>query len=403
MIIKVHNKYYNIISFLNHHPGGDRILKECEGLDATNAFESYHALSDISKIKKIMKQYEIEDPPFLIESTDSTFDENGFYNVLKVRVKKHFQNKSTKWTYGWLIYLLLSLIIFITSYSICFICTHFSIKYRIVAAIIAGFSLLNLGFQCYHDASHSAISYNKETNKIISIIGSGLLFWDWVTWIKHHSVLHHSFTGNYKLDPDLRYTHPLLRKSKQSRCNYVNKKSQIITLLSVFPGMFFGQVILYFIGQRKKILGFKISQTKTLLEWIIICFQISIMYYGSSIILPITYFLASNIAYSMCILPDHDQLETHLNSKQNNKDWGEMQVRNSGNFAQNNIIFTRLSGGINYQIEHHLFPSLCSWHLPEISHIVKETCQEFDIKYISNPSIIDAYKSAINNLYLINN
>ena len=113
MIIKVHNKYYNIISFINLHPGGDRILKECEGLDATNAFESYHALSDFNKIKKIMKQYEIEDPPFLIESTDSTFDENGFYNVLKLRVKKHFQNKSTKWTYGWLIYLLLSLIIFI--------------------------------------------------------------------------------------------------------------------------------------------------------------------------------------------------------------------------------------------------------------------------------------------------
>ena len=127
------------------------------------------------------------------------------------------------------------------------------------------------------------------------------------------------------------------------------------------------------------------------------------MYYGGSIILVILYFLTLNISYSISILPDHDQLETKLNSKQNTMDWGEMQVRHSGNFAADNIYFTRLHGGINYQIEHHLFPSLCSWHLPAISNIVRETCIEHDIKYISNPSIINSYKSAIYNLYLINN
>ena len=56
-------------------------------------------------------------------------------------------------------------------------------------------------------------------------------------------------------------------------------------------------------------------------------------------------------------------------------DWGEIQVRNSGNFICKNKLYTRLYGGINYQIEHHLFPSICHVHYPKISKIVKDTCQ----------------------------
>ena len=52
-------------------------------------------------------------------------------------------------------------------------------------------------------------------------------------------------------------------------------------------------------------------------------------------------------------------------------DWGEIQVRNSGNFLNDNILVNHLFGGINYQIEHHLFPTICHVHFPEIKKIVK--------------------------------
>ena len=117
--------------------------------------------------------------------------------------------------------------------------------------------------------------------------------------------------------------------------------------------------------------------------------------------------MAWNMSYYFCSAPDHDMYVTHKEKESNKKldeiDWGELQVRHSANFMNKYDIFTRFYGGINYQIEHHLFPALCSYHLPEISKIVKETCDEFNIKYISNPSIIGAYWSAINNLYQINN
>jgi fatty acid desaturase len=173
--------------------------------------------------------------------------------------------------------------------------------------------------------------------------------------------------------------------------------------MSFFPGMYVGQIISYLIIQYKKYLwGIKLNKTKTLTEWTIICSQILIMYYGGSSLLVFLYFLSLNLSYSISILPDHDQFETRLNSKASTKDWGEMQVRHSGNFAANNLLYTRMYGGINYQIEHHLFPSLSSWHLYAISNIVKETCIDHDIKYISNPSIVNSYMSAIYNLYLLN-
>ena len=76
-------------------------------------------------------------------------------------------------------------------------------------------------------------------------------------------------------------------------------------------------------------------------------------------------------------------------------DWGEVQVRASGNFFPDTAIGDALSGGMNYQIEHHLFPSMCSIHYPRIAPIVKATCEEFSIPYRVTPSMWDIYKNLL--------
>jgi fatty acid desaturase len=403
MLVKIHNKYYELSNFINKHPGGTKILESCEGIDATAAFESYHAFSDMKKINNIMKYYECDSPPYTIDSFDVTFLSTGFYNVIKEKVKIYFEKNTTKATYQWLFYFTITFLTYIYTFMYSFLGINQPFAYRSVSSVISGMCLMCWMLQGYHDATHSAVSNNKATNEYIAWIGSSLAFWDWSTWIKHHSVLHHSFTGHYKLDPDMRHAHPLIKKSKNSKTNKVKTRGSIITIMSFFPGMYVGQIISYLIIQYKKYLwGIKLNKTKTLTEWTIICSQILIMYYGGSSLLVFLYFLSLNLSYSISILPDHDQFETRLNSKANTKDWGEMQVRHSGNFATNNLLYTRMYGGINYQIEHHLFPSLSSWHLYAISNIVKETCIEHDIKYISNPSIVNSYMSAIYNLYLLN-
>ncbi len=124
--------------------------------------------------------------------------------------------------------------------------------------------------------------------------------------------------------------------------------------------------------------------------------------------------------YHLGIFADHDTYESAvenvvlpstLDAKGNGDDsnlkdlgeydWGEIQVRHSGNFITSSTIFTQLFGGINYQIEHHLFPSVSHMHLPAISSIVKRVCASRGVPYASQPSLLTAYKSYLKLLYFI--
>lgn len=108
-MIKIHDQYYDITNFLDKHPGGSKILESCIGIDATASFESYHALSDFQRIHTIMKKYQTKpptEPKDLIESAKYTFTTNDFYSDVKLKVNEYFKtnNRSTKWTWIWLLY-----------------------------------------------------------------------------------------------------------------------------------------------------------------------------------------------------------------------------------------------------------------------------------------------------------
>ena len=121
MVVKIHNKYYELSNFINKHPGGTKILESCEGIDATAAFESYHAFSDMKKINKIMKYYECNNPPYTIDSFDVTFLSTGFYNVLKEKVKIYFEKTTTKATYQWLFYFTITFSTYIYTFMYSFL------------------------------------------------------------------------------------------------------------------------------------------------------------------------------------------------------------------------------------------------------------------------------------------
>jgi len=62
-------------------------------------------------------------------------------------------------------------------------------------------------------------------------------------------------------------------------------------------------------------------------------------------------------------------------------EWAIHQVRTTANFAIDNKVVSWLVGGLNFQIEHHLFPKISHVHYPAISKIVQQVCAEFDITY----------------------
>mmetsp|Transcript_33378 Transcript_33378/g.92992 ORF Transcript_33378/g.92992 Transcript_33378/m.92992 type:complete len:117 (+) Transcript_33378:25-375(+) len=82
-------------------------------------------------------------------------------------------------------------------------------------------------------------------------------------------------------------------------------------------------------------------------------------------------------------------------------DWAEMQIRTSCNWSIHSTMWWLISGGLNFQIEHHLFPGVCHVHYPAISKIVRAACEEHGLPYNAYPSYWAIYKSHIRTLYLL--
>jgi len=75
------------------------------------------------------------------------------------------------------------------------------------------------------------------------------------------------------------------------------------------------------------------------------------------------------------------------------EDWGVHQVLSSHNYAPDSLWALHLSGGLNLQIEHHLFPSVHFHHYPALAKITKQTCAEFGISYTVSPTFLDALRN----------
>ena len=84
--------------------------------------------------------------------------------------------------------------------------------------------------------------------------------------------------------------------------------------------------------------------------------------------------------------PDHRVVES---------EWAVHQLQTTANFATRNKVLSWLVGGLNYQIEHHLFPHISHVHYPAISKIVREVCEEKGIRYIEYPRFRHALVSHI--------
>lgn len=167
----------------------------------------------------------------------------------------------------------------------------------------------------------------------------------------------------------------------------------------VLPGMFSGQSIIYILARfTKRLLGIDLRR-KRVWHYADILIPTILMIFTR--IFNVTEFVAlimgMNLCYTVCVIGDHDTVETVSNEidSKNPEDWGEVQVRGSGNFVNGvyGDIFSRIHGGINYQIEHHLFPNVCHEHYPAIAPIVLRTCAEFGIPYVHHDSLWAVFKS----------
>ena len=75
------------------------------------------------------------------------------------------------------------------------------------------------------------------------------------------------------------------------------------------------------------------------------------------------------------------------------EEWAVHQINTTSNFATRSSVVHWLTGGLNYQVEHHLFPRISHVHYPQLNKIVKETCEQFGIRYNEHRTVLQAVRS----------
>ena len=106
------------------------------------------------------------------------------------------------------------------------------------------------------------------------------------------------------------------------------------------------------------------------------------MHYVCSIILSLIFQLAHVMPENHFPVPNENEVI------ENN--WEVHQLQTTANFSQKSRLFSWYIGGLNYQIEHHLFSNICHVHYRQISKIVRATAKEYNIPYYSNGSFFKA-------------
>jgi linoleoyl-CoA desaturase len=76
-------------------------------------------------------------------------------------------------------------------------------------------------------------------------------------------------------------------------------------------------------------------------------------------------------------------------------EWAIHQLKTTANFATKSRIISWFVGGLNFQIEHHLFPKISHIHYPVISKIIKQACQEYNVEYVEYPHMYQAVFSHV--------
>jgi linoleoyl-CoA desaturase len=100
------------------------------------------------------------------------------------------------------------------------------------------------------------------------------------------------------------------------------------------------------------------------------------------------------IVFQLAHVVEHTEFEfAKVDPKTIESEWAIYQVKTTANFAPRNKIISWFVGGLNYQIEHHLFPRVSHVHYPALSKIVKDTCAKFNLPYNEFPTMVSAIVS----------
>jgi len=266
-------------------------------------------------------------------------------------------------------------------------------------AIVMGLALAAIGFNIQHDGSHRAYSKYNAVNKMMALtldlMGGSSYLWDW----KHNSI-HHTFTNVHGEDDDINLGFLARLSPEQKRFWFHRFQGIYLWILYGFLAIKwhfvddFYQIAVGRIGGHKiprpkgkellifisgKVAFFSMAFVIPLLmhPWWAVLGVYAIAAFVSGVVLSVVFQLAHCVEGAAFPVPvQHATGRAKLPT-----DWAEHQVQTTADFSRHNKLLTWFVGGLNFQIEHHLFHKISHVHYGELSKVVEQTCVEYGLKY----------------------
>lgn len=286
---------------------------------------------------------------------------------------------------------------------------QFSLGLMWFLCVVMGIGMAGIGFSISHDALHGAYSSNSTINKLLGYTFD-LMGANGYIWKITHNIIHHTYTNIHGHDEDLEVAE-FIRLSPHSEHKPVHRVQHILAFFAYSFATFFWVFIKDYRYFFKDTLGPYENKSHPVSEWITLIVT-KILYYSYTLVIPylvlditilqlligfVSLHLTAGLILGIIFQLAHVVEETdHPEPNEENmidEHWAIHEMVTTNNFARDNKLLSWYIGGLNFQIEHHLFPKICSIHYPEISKIVEKTAHEFDIPYNHHETFREAVAS----------
>lgn len=337
-----------------------------------------------------------------------------FHSELKKRISDYFIQAGKASTGNFSLYF--KAIVLVLSFAAVYIHLVFytpTTWLAITECIVLGGLTAAIGFNVMHDGLHGSFSKHKWLNELaglsLNFLGANNFMWR-----SKHNIIHHTYTNIEGIDDDIE-AKPLLRLCETQKYYKIHRFQHIYfwfaySLLYIW-WVFFTDYKKYFlrrigptsltkmsIGDHLSFWGFKLLHA-----FIFVAIPIYTLGFSTWVIGFLIYGMFTGIVLSIVFQLAHTVEETNFpqantTTGKMEDEWAVHQLKTTANFATRNRLISWLVGGLNFQVEHHLFPRISHVHYPAISKIIKKACQDFGMPYIEYPKMRLALASHITHL-----
>lgn len=272
----------------------------------------------------------------------------------------------------------------------------------VLLSISVGLAMAGIGFSVMHDANHGGTSSSGRVNRVMSFT-LDLMGASSSLWRLKHNVQHHAYPNVSGLDPDLEAGGPFLRLApwQPRRWHHRFQNLYVWLLYGVFPLQW------WFFDDPRELATGRIGgkQFPPLRGWnLSAAIAGKALFLGWAFVLPallhpswallglwaIAVFTLGNVLGAVFQLAHCVGKADFVAGGRVDTGWAEHQIATTVDFARSNPLLRWYLGGLNFQVEHHLFPRVCHLHYPRLAAIVEDTCGAHGVRYRCEPTLRSA-------------